>query len=77
MPKTTLKPHSPSDPFGKLTAKEREVSTALLLDLGDKQIASRLGCSTRTIEAHLRAIRQKLGVHSRVGVALKLTGVLR
>jgi len=36
----------------------------------NKVIAGRIGCSARTVEAHIRAISHKLGVDGRVGLAV-------
>lgn len=61
-------------PIEPLTARELEVLHLLPLELSNPQIAERLVISRRTVDAHLRSIYGKLGVHSRhaaiqVGVA--------
>jgi len=48
-----------------LTAREIEVLRLLDQDLSNPQIAERLVVSRRTVDAHLRAIYEKLGVNSR------------
>ncbi|MDX6647933.1 MAG: hypothetical protein QOK40_3660 [Miltoncostaeaceae bacterium] len=52
-----------------LTAREREVLALVASGLTDDQVARRLTLSTRTVNAHLRAIYRKLGVGSRTAAA--------
>lgn len=47
-----------------LTAKQREVLRMVGQGLRSKQIASNLGLSVRTVEAHKYTMMQILGVHS-------------
>ena len=47
-----------------LTAREVEVLKLVVAGLMNRQIAERLGVSTRTVDAHLRSIYAKLGVKS-------------
>jgi DNA-binding CsgD family transcriptional regulator len=58
--------------LGSLTAREQEV--ALLVSSGrtNRQIASRLRLSERTVETHLSNVYRKLGVSSRVMLAALL-----
>jgi len=49
----------------RLTDRETEVRRLLEQGLADKQIASRLGISVKTVEKHVSAILRKGGVHSR------------
>lgn len=58
-------------PFEALSERELEVIREVAKDLGNKQIASRLGISERTVQQHLSNIFGKLGVSSRTGAALK------
>jgi DNA-binding NarL/FixJ family response regulator/tetratricopeptide (TPR) repeat protein len=51
---------------GPLTAREQEVAELVAAGRTNREIAEQLVLSTRTIEAHLRAIYAKLGVRSRV-----------
>ena len=48
-----------------LTGRELQVRRLLAQGLADKQIASRLGISVKTVEKHVSAILRKGGVHSR------------
>ena len=48
-----------------LTAREVEVLSLVAAGLMNRQIAERLGVSTRTVDAHLRSIYAKLGLKSR------------
>ena len=47
-----------------LTAREREVLKLLTDGLNVKQIASNLGVSIKTVEAHRKQIMEKLDIHS-------------
>jgi DNA-binding CsgD family transcriptional regulator len=55
-----------------LTARELEVARLAAQRLSNRQIAARLGISTRTVETHLLHAYDKLGVadRSRLGAAL-------
>ena len=48
-----------------LTGREVEVLSLVAAGLMNRQIAERLGVSTRTVDAHLRSIYAKLGLKSR------------
>jgi len=48
----------------RLTPREREVMDLLVLGKLNRQIAADLGISSRTVEVHRAAIKQKLGVKS-------------
>lgn len=53
-----------------LTPRELEILELLAISLSNKEIARRLGVSVTTIRTHLSSAYQKLGVDSRVGLAL-------
>lgn len=55
---------TPSDDV-RLTARERQVLELLLTGLADKQMATRLGISVKTVEKHVGSVLRKHGVHSR------------
>jgi DNA-binding NarL/FixJ family response regulator len=55
-----------------LTGREREVSHEISQGRSNKEIARRLGISPNTVNAHVAAIRQKLGVSNRTQIALHL-----
>lgn len=56
----------------ELSNREREVTNLLLEGKSNKQIASALGITVRTVEFHLKNIYEKLQVGSRVELVLKL-----
>jgi DNA-binding CsgD family transcriptional regulator len=49
----------------------REMQVCELLDLTRREIGQELGISPRTVQAHIKSIMDKLGVHSRVEVAVQ------
>ena len=60
-----------TDPFAELTARERELLTALANGWTNLQIASRIGISRNTVKYHLKNLYDKLGVSNRaMAVAL-------
>lgn len=58
-------------PVETLSEREIEVVREVAKDYGNKQIATRLGISERTVQQHLSNIFGKLGVASRTGAVLK------
>lgn len=59
-------------PFGReapLTEREREVRGLVERGLPDKQIASRLGISVKTVEKHVGAVLRKTGSANRTALA--------
>ena len=50
--------------FSMLTKRERVVTQLLAEGLGNKEVATALGISPKTVESHRSAIRRKLGLHS-------------
>lgn len=61
----------PSPPVEMLSERELEVVREVAKDFANKQIATRLGISERTVQQHLSNIFGKLGVASRTGAVLK------
>ena len=55
--------------WAMLTAREREVAALVAWGLANKDIASRLVVSKRTVDAHIEHILGKLGYSSRVQIA--------
>lgn len=51
----------------ELTSREVDVLKLVTSGLTNREMADRLGLSSRTIDAHLRSIYGKLGVASRSG----------
>jgi len=60
----------PQPPQGRLTGKELDVLRLVCRGLKNKEIALELAMSVRTVEGHLEAIFNKLGLRSRTEVAL-------
>lgn len=54
-----------------LTPRETEVLELVILSLGNKEIAARMGVSVAAVRFHLQHIYEKLHVHSRTEAALK------
>jgi two-component system, NarL family, response regulator NreC len=52
----------------KLTAREREIVRLLAQSGSNKEIATTLGISIRTVETHRATLMHKLGLHSVAGV---------
>lgn len=52
-----------------LTARERDVLTAIASGLTNRDIAARFGLSVRTVESHREALMRKLGLRGGGGVA--------
>jgi DNA-binding CsgD family transcriptional regulator len=59
----------------QLTNRELEVTRCAASGSSNREIAAHLGLSTRTVEGHLQRAYEKLGVHSRVRLALQLQTV--
>jgi DNA-binding NarL/FixJ family response regulator len=49
----------------RLTPREGGVLKLVAAGLTNREIAARLGCSPRTVDAHVRSVYAKLGVGSR------------
>jgi DNA-binding NarL/FixJ family response regulator len=58
----------------RLSAREADVALAVHEGRSNKEIASLLGISERTVKAHLGAAFEKLGVRDRLQLALRLSG---
>lgn len=63
-----------TDELSTLTEREREVLNLLAQGLVNKEIAEKLVISTNTVKRHLKAIFEKLGVHTRSAATAKVTG---
>ncbi len=66
--------------FNSLTARERDVFTLVITGMLNKQIASRLGLSEKTVKVHRARVMQKMGAESmadllRHATKLRLTKV--
>ena len=55
-----------------LSPRQREVARLICRGCGNKEIACRLGISPDTVRMHLRGLFERLQVHERVGVVVRL-----
>ncbi len=70
----TRQNHQSQSELGTLTDREREVLDLLAQGLTNKEIAERLVITTNTVKRHLKAIFEKLNVHTRSAATAKVTG---
>ena len=61
-----------SGPLSMLTPREREVAECIVQGYANKEIASKLGITLRTVKFHMHSIFEKLGLHDRLSLALFL-----
>ncbi|HQV56416.1 MAG TPA: LuxR C-terminal-related transcriptional regulator [Ilumatobacteraceae bacterium] len=55
-----------------LTRREREVAMLVVEDMSSAEVGEELGISSRTVEAHLQRVYDKLGVNRRADLTLEL-----
>jgi two-component system nitrate/nitrite response regulator NarP len=60
-----------TDPFERLTARERDVLGALAQGWSNEQISARLGISPNTVKHHLKVLFSKLEVNSRAAAVAR------
>jgi len=65
---------SPAAPRQQLTRREKEIATLVAGGLGNREIASRLFLSKRTVDSHMEHIFTKLGFSSRTQLASWVLG---
>jgi RNA polymerase sigma factor (sigma-70 family) len=70
----TKQNHQSMSELSTLTEREREVLELLAQGLTNKEIAERLVITTNTVKRHLKAIFEKLNVHTRSAATAKVTG---
>jgi RNA polymerase sigma factor (sigma-70 family) len=66
--------HESLSELGALTDREREVLELLAQGMTNKEIAERLVITTNTVKRHLKAIFEKLNVHTRSAATAKVAG---
>ncbi|HJR79915.1 MAG TPA: response regulator [Anaerolineales bacterium] len=69
--------HQSVHELSALTDREREVLELLAQGLTNKEIAEKLVITTNTVKRHLKAIFEKLDVHTRSAATAKATGDTR
>lgn len=60
--------------FTQLTKREMEVALCVSEGMSNKEIAQKLNISASTVKTHLLSIYEKLNIHDRLSLALKLKG---
>lgn len=70
----TKQSHEAQSELGALTEREREVLDLLAQGLTNKEIAEKLVITTNTVKRHLKAIFEKLNVHTRSAATAKAAG---
>ena len=70
--RTTAMPSAASDCWTMLTARECQVAQAVSAGQSNKEIATKMFISERTVKAHLGAIFDKLGVRDRLQLVVRL-----
>ncbi|MXR38009.1 helix-turn-helix transcriptional regulator [Craterilacuibacter sinensis] len=63
------------DALAKLTPREKELSRFLQLGASNKQLALQLGCSVRTVRAHIENMQRKTGTANRLALVAAITGI--
>jgi DNA-binding CsgD family transcriptional regulator len=72
LPSSATSPSGTALVVSGLTPREREVAEAIAGGLTNAAAAQRLGIGSETVKTHLRSIYSRLGVRTRVGLALRL-----
>jgi RNA polymerase sigma factor (sigma-70 family) len=73
----TKQNHAAQSELNTLTEREREVLDLLAQGLTNKEIAEGLVITTNTVKRHLKAIFEKLNVHTRSAATAKAAGAQR
>ena len=60
----------PADPLDALTERERQILDQVAVGLSNKEVASQLHLSQKTVKHYMTIIMEKLGVRNRVEAAL-------
>ena len=70
----TKQGHEAQSGLSRLTEREREVLDLLAQGMTNKEIAEKLVITTNTVKRHLKAIFEKLNVHTRSAATAKIAG---
>jgi DNA-binding NarL/FixJ family response regulator len=60
--------HSGSDALTQLTPRQRQILQLIAEGQSSRQIALRLGCSSKTVESHRASLMQRLDIHAVAGL---------
>src|SRR2546430_9074196 len=67
----SLAPHRAPAALHGLTARESQIVALIAAGASNKEIADRLAITERTVKAHLTNVFQKLGLSSRLHLAIR------
>jgi two-component system, NarL family, response regulator LiaR len=70
MEQVTTQPVSPTDPTGEITDRELEVIQLVARGMSNKEIASSLVISEKTVKSHISSILSKLNLSDRTQLAI-------
>jgi len=62
---------------GSLSPRQREILQSVVRNRANKEIASRLNITVRTVKFHISSLLEKFGVDNRVELARRAAGVLQ
>lgn len=66
---------SPSDWVALLSEREAQVARLVSTGASNKEVASQLSITERTVKAHLSAVFEKLGLRDRLQLSLRINGL--
>jgi DNA-binding CsgD family transcriptional regulator len=73
----SARPQAIGAPFNRLTDREWNVLRGLESEVGEKQLADRLGLSPHTLHSHIKSIYRKVGVQGRLPLLMRAEASLR
>ncbi len=64
-----------SDLMQQLSSREREIAQLVALGMTNKEVATQADITEQTVKTHLKAIYEKVGVHTRLELAIKINQI--